>query len=496
MKKFPFHDRSTVASRFGGARRTSTCTVTTRLISRAVETSIERIVEAERCYATNEIVDDTRKINETMVSLDTSWSSGVLTGEERAAISMPNYISLFRRELSKLRARLNARKDALLGGRARETRKRRNIEVAGPYDDRDENTDAISNNESNDDDNNDDKDDNRDDKDDDDKTAAIAAAKRRFYKSIRDSSCHGSKLLRAETVADVVNRSAVKLAEMDETLRIIPRGRTFDYLDIGSAPGGFIDYVNLRKQWSSNGCGLTLPIDEGGLSLNERTRIGDTTIVLFANILRHGATTLKLPRVDVALADCSYTDASLKLPREEDGPLLRLDARLLSAECDHATRALRSKGCLLIKTFAWFDDSGDTVKILLATCSLFESLHVYKPPHSRAGNDERYLFMNGYDENARNFYPLKTMDILALLLHAEYLLTLRQSQFYDRVDLNFEISRDLKTKRARDRSTSRRRCLATAEISFDKRYNRAYAELLRLPMRRNREGGRSRCYDK
>lgn len=68
---------------------------------------------------------------------------------------------------------------------------------------------------------------------------------------------------RCETVCDVLNRSSVKLAEMDYALTRFTASPLFPdcklrLLDLCCAPGEFIDYSMYRRYWSLDVTGVTL----------------------------------------------------------------------------------------------------------------------------------------------------------------------------------------------------------------------------------------------
>ncbi|KAF9539891.1 hypothetical protein CPC08DRAFT_770899 [Agrocybe pediades] len=52
------------------------------------------------------------------------------------------------------------------------------------------------------------------------------------------------------------------LGEIDSSLRCIPLDKVH-FLDLGCSSGGFSSYI-LSKNWRSTGCGVSLPIEEGG----------------------------------------------------------------------------------------------------------------------------------------------------------------------------------------------------------------------------------------
>lgn len=121
--------------------------------------------------------------------------------DERKTIRASDYVLQFRRRLNDIRGELNARKDILHRYVERDDDNEPKIDIDTRennrrYDSKRHRLDSYGREERNGD---------------------RRATKRRFYELVRDLGCYGREILRVESVADVVNRSAVKLAEMDET---------------------------------------------------------------------------------------------------------------------------------------------------------------------------------------------------------------------------------------------------------------------------------------
>lgn len=240
-----------------------------------------------------------------------------------------------------------------------------------------------------------------------------------------------------ERYADLLNRSAVKLAEIDREHRLFETGRMLLFADVCCAPGGFLDYACLRKRWSMRGYGITLSTRDGGLPMavgNIRATLEPETPVYFLDITRDTAG--RLPRVDLVLADGATTDSNVR-------QTFRSTLRLLTAEWRIAKTILRRGGTLLIKTFNWYDvgkdDTCDDYTLLSVETLLgdmiprFESWTVSKPPHSRRTNDERYILLRNFA--GRVGEQRRHLDIVerATLTLTELYLLLRQRYAYGRI---------------------------------------------------------------
>lgn len=83
----------------------------------------------------------------------------------------------------------------------------------------------------------------------------------------------------------------------------------------------------------------------------------------------------------------------------------RSNASLIRAQSCIAKYCLRRGGCMLLKTFAWYADDQDeeTLALLRDVIVHFRDFVVLKPWHSRVTNDERYIFLRGFQAVARTY---------------------------------------------------------------------------------------------
>ncbi|KAI0666909.1 hypothetical protein C8Q78DRAFT_1072230 [Trametes maxima] len=75
-------------------------------------------------------------------------------------------------------------------------------------------------------------------------------------RQVADSSSSKNERYWYRTMQDVLN-------ELDRTSHLIPHCKTFEFIDIGCAPGGFSGYV-LKRAPQASGVGISLPVSLGG----------------------------------------------------------------------------------------------------------------------------------------------------------------------------------------------------------------------------------------
>ncbi|ACI28803.1 agip102 [Agrotis ipsilon multiple nucleopolyhedrovirus] len=186
----------------------------------------------------------------------------------------------------------------------------------------------------------------------------------------------------------VRDRCYFKIKEIDDKFTVCRNINVF--LDLCGGPGQFAKYVFNVNDDDCLGFGVTLRnhCDYNFSHPNFRKMYGcfDTGDIFDANVLfelmyfcRH--------KCDLVLADGAFDVAG----RENDQETLSLS--LIRKECSVILEALRVGGSCVVKIFDTFNNS--TISLLRNFVGHFEQHHLYKPPHSRAANSEKYLVCKG-----------------------------------------------------------------------------------------------------
>lgn len=257
-------------------------------------------------------------------------------------------------------------------------------------------------------------------------------------------------------LVDVCNVCTVKLAEIVDCCPwLISVNKELRVCDLCCAPGGFLDYLFLRKAWSVKCYGVTLPTTVASdtkatttkpktgtrtkattatttatttipptLTLKRRskfpTRVFECDIETFADELRNDRkfrSANNLFKVDLVLADGASLRANVQMARE--------NYNILNAQWNVAKKLLVTGGHFVLKTFSLFDSDdvcenvskdattlitngnvfvrkkralySKTLLLVIDIARCFEDgFEIVKPKHSKLFNDERYICFKRY----------------------------------------------------------------------------------------------------
>ncbi|KAF0685623.1 Aste57867_22522 [Aphanomyces stellatus] len=217
-----------------------------------------------------------------------------------------------------------------------------------------------------------------------------------------------------------VNRSAMKMAEMDARMSLLPQVDAVSFVDLCGAPGGFSEYLvfkaaSRRQDIAGQGISIRVPgnphldwhlsddmkrvmsisygaDDTGNLYIQDN--MDDfTQRVLAAH--PHG--------VDVVAADGGFQDARNQSDQEE-----RMH-RLVLCEILTMCRVLTPGGHFVCKTFEL--STAFSARLLFLLHHLFEELAIVKPITSRPASSERYIVGRQW----RYFQPACIIDYLGAI---------------------------------------------------------------------------------
>lgn len=217
-----------------------------------------------------------------------------------------------------------------------------------------------------------------------------------------------------------MNRAAIKIANIDAVFNLtgqkggyinkqqINEGEEFGnflYCDIGSAPGGFTEYIQYRRPLSM-GYGISLNKKYGGLGWRkdkinmERFRIEygpDNSGDLykhsdwFANLV----TKLHNGGVNLVTADGGFSGDTSARKHEI------LTSRLILNETLVALKTLKKGGDYVCKMYDTVSKISADLIYLISMC--FNEVNIFKPMSSRPANAERYLVAKGLKGNVSEF---------------------------------------------------------------------------------------------
>lgn len=184
------------------------------------------------------------------------------------------------------------------------------------------------------------------------------------------------------------NRCYHKLREIDAKFNVC--GNVDTFLDLCGGPGQFAKYVFDVNKYKCSGYGVTLrdKLDYKFDHPNFRKMYGcfDTGNIFDANV-QFELMYFCRNKCDLVLADGAFDVTGRENEQEE------LSLPLIQKECYIILNTLRIRGSCVLKIFDTFNDS--TISVLENFVSRFSEYHVYKPPHSRAANSEKYLVCKG-----------------------------------------------------------------------------------------------------
>lgn len=242
---------------------------------------------------------------------------------------------------------------------------------------------------------------------------------------------HGKRLLKKLSNAnieyfDILNRSSLKLAEIDRKFKIIPKNKNFKFFDLCSAPGGFLDYLILRKKNSLKGYALSKHYNEGGIKYSDNIRKCNNITKEYRDILKYEKDSCcykKFVKVDLILADGADITTDIQNSRLLD--------RLIEAECKIILKIARKRTNVILKTFD-FCISDSTAKNLINLINYFDSVTFFKPKFSRSGNAERYIILQNYNQYHYQFrrkINLTSDTLILRLMLADIIMNVRQTNY-------------------------------------------------------------------
>ncbi|QEI03540.1 MTASE-1 [Spodoptera cosmioides nucleopolyhedrovirus] len=185
----------------------------------------------------------------------------------------------------------------------------------------------------------------------------------------------------------VRNRCYLKMQDIDEKFQLCRNVNVF--LDLCGGPGQFAKYIfDVNADCLGYGVTLRNDCDYSFDHPNFRKMYGcfDTGDVFDANVLFELMYFCR-NKCDLVVADGAFDVSG----RENDQESLSFN--LIRKECSIIVDALRAGGNCVLKIFDTFERS--TISLLEDFVSHFNEYAIYKPPHSRAANSERYLVCKG-----------------------------------------------------------------------------------------------------
>lgn len=211
-----------------------------------------------------------------------------------------------------------------------------------------------------------------------------------------------------------MNRASIKLANIDAVFNLTQQKTgyivkqypgKFTFCDIGSAPGGFTEYLQYRRT-ESIGYGISLHKKYGGLPW-KRDKLNmnqfniyygpDNSGNLYNNSLwfSNKVRDLEPNGVDLVTADGGLENKH-DAKRQEI-----LSSRLILSEILVALKTLKTGGNFVCKIFDVTSKISSDLIYLTSLC--FREIHIIKPISSRPANAERYLVGLTLHENINEY---------------------------------------------------------------------------------------------
>lgn len=188
----------------------------------------------------------------------------------------------------------------------------------------------------------------------------------------------------------IINRSVVKLAEINITFSLISKDRSIRFLDLCSAPGGFLDYMTIIKKYSSQGVAISLPVEDGGIPfsnlIRENTNIRREYCDIHKEICLNKI--LNNEKFDLILADGACVNNNILQEKS-----IIVD-KLIEREIKIMKKHIKKNGNFILKIF---EINNNIINIILENVIFFKKLFIYKPISSKATNDEKYLIFMNYN---------------------------------------------------------------------------------------------------
>ncbi|ACI47460.1 unknown [Spodoptera litura nucleopolyhedrovirus II] len=207
----------------------------------------------------------------------------------------------------------------------------------------------------------------------------------------------------------VRNRCYLKMRDIDEKFQLC---RNVDvFLDLCGGPGQFAKYIfDVNADCLGYGATLRNDCDYAFDHPNFRKMYGcfDTGDIFDANVLFELMYFCK-NKCDLVVADGAFD------VRGDENNQETLSFNLIRKECSIIVDALRAGGNCVLKIFDTFERS--TISLLEDFVSHFTEHTVYKPPHSRAANSEKYLVCKGKLANGNVAAETNATKFQARTLH-------------------------------------------------------------------------------
>ncbi|QNV47890.1 methyl transferase [Alphabaculovirus altersperidaniae] len=185
----------------------------------------------------------------------------------------------------------------------------------------------------------------------------------------------------------VRNRCYLKIQDIDKRFKLCRNVDTF--LDLCGGPGQFAKYMfDVNADCLGYGVTLRNDCDYTFAHPNFRKMYGcfDTGDIFDTNVLFELMYFCR-NKCQLVMADGAFDVTGNENDQES------LTFNLIRKECSIIMNVLQTGGNCVLKIFDTFDTS--TISLLLDFVSHFNEYSIYKPPHSRAANSEKYLVCKG-----------------------------------------------------------------------------------------------------
>ncbi|MFA6032503.1 MAG: RlmE family RNA methyltransferase [Myxococcota bacterium] len=175
------------------------------------------------------------------------------------------------------------------------------------------------------------------------------------------------------------SRAAYKLIELNGTHRLYGRGQRV--LDVGCAPGGFLQVV--ADTVGPSGCVV-------GIDLLETVPVGPN-VKIFLGDAREAANQARLIEALGGAADCVLSDMAPNTSGVGFADAFQ-SFKLASMVLDLCATHLKKGGMMLVKVFVGSEFEG----LKKRAQTLFDKVVVTKPDATRKGSREVYMIGTGY----------------------------------------------------------------------------------------------------
>ena len=200
-----------------------------------------------------------------------------------------------------------------------------------------------------------------------------------------------------------LNRSAVKLSEINSVYKIIPSIPSFKFLDLCGGPGGFVDYI-LQSSKASKGFGITLKGVQDYQIKNDRFTIvdgdGSGNIYSLTNITNLCEI---VQGVDLCVADGGFNVEGDEAFQEEHS------TQLIICQTLAALKSLKKGASFVIKIFEF--NTPIMTELIYILYLHFDKISIFKGGASRPANSEKYLVCKGFVANCPDLIKLLTSAV-------------------------------------------------------------------------------------